>query len=306
MNQQTENDNTKRYTGKLIANFLKDKFKDKKLEGLGITFFAVGKIIFRSAPSIKELCLVVLFVLIVRISKKIFKLITKCSFLEILEEWGRNIDVAWENFCKRQVFPVFEPHQFIQWLTAGKFNANIACKEKTHFFERKFKCKRKACHFTHRRIHMPKAIRMSRLAAMFVGNIYISEYLNTFKLKHLGSPGDLLEYSVFGIIFQLPEEHWSQVLAAYGVQKKHPSQTVVELAVHVARFTGRIRLSIEARKIRNEGGMAVIHGKYLNILTPARIRPHRKGCLSIPLCDIWQQQHDPRSKRTYTPVHPIP
>lgn len=306
MNHQTENDNTNGCLRALkpVADFL----KDKKLEGLGIASYAGGKIIFWSFPSIKEICLVVMFVLVVRISKKIFKLIAKCSFVEILREWGHNIDSAFEDFCKRWFSPVFEPHEFIQWLTAGKFDVNIACEEKKPFFKPQMKkCRHKrGCHFTHERRHMPKVIRMNRLAAIFVGKIYISEFLNTIKRRELSSSGYFLAYDVFGITFRIAEEHWANVLEEYSSKKKRQSHTIVEMVAHIVRFGGRIRLRIEARQVRNEAGMVIIRGKYVNMFTPANIQPHPKGRLSIPICDIWQQQYKPPLKQIYTPIHPIP
>jgi len=286
-----------------IADFLKNKFEDKKLESLGIVSYAGGKFILWSRPSVSDVIVAVFLVVFLRLCKKASKL----GFIEVLKEWGGNIDRAWIRFCERLCFPVFESHQLIEWLTNGKFDANIACEEKTPFFKPDKKCRhKKCCHFTHERDRMPKAIQMGRFAAMFVGNIYVSEFLNVMKVRQLSPRGYFIAYDVFGITFKIAEDHWKNILKRQASKKKYYSHTVVQVIAHIARFGGRIRIHVEARQVRNEAGMAIIRGNYINGFTPRKIRPHRKGCLSVPLCAMWKRQFDPSSQLTYTPVRPIP
>lgn len=272
-------------------------FKDKKLEGFVIASYIGGKLVFWSKPTIGELAVVAVCVLCVRFCK----LFPKLHLAKILKEWLFNIDLALAKFFERFLFPKFEPNQLIQWLTGGKFSVNVACKEKTPFFKPNpaIVCKRKACRFELNRRKMPKTMQKGWLADLFTGNIFMSKYLWTFKQRELSSPGDFLAYNVFGIMFRVDDKHWQEISG------QNDSQ-IVEMTVHIARFAGRIRLLIDACKIRSDQGKTIIFGKFRTVSDRRSIACSSKKCISMPICDALQQQYCYSDEwRGYTLVPPI-
>lgn len=282
-----------------------DLLRDKKLESAGVisyVSYAGVKIVFRSFPTAEEFFLLVFFVVVVRFCK----LASRSDFIKIIKEWLSSIDAVWARTCGRQLFPACEPNQLIYWLSAGKFNPNIACAEKVPFLDPDIQCRRIACRFSHEIEKIPKIMRMRWPARLFVGDVFISEHLNTMKRRQLGPPGDLLGYNVFGITFEIDEKHWAEVVQEYSSRKKNDSEAVVRLVAHIARFTGRVRIAVEARKIRSRLGVAIIYGKYVNGFNPRTFRTDPNRCISLPVCDALQRQYCPSSEwRKYSPAIPI-
>jgi hypothetical protein len=218
-----------------------------------------------------------------------------------LRRFYNNLANVLDKSIRDSIFSTVEPHELIQWITAGRFAADIACQEKMPFDTKiTDACKRDFCRFYFHKDDLPKTIwkiipRFRRRLSL----VYINEYIDIMNRGYGGYEGKLINWNVHGIKFQIEWEHWETIVEA------HRSPTIT-LSAEIAYLWGRKKVAIESLIVERKDNIANIFGKFhkSNRFHPSNIRPHKKGLIPIPICSAWQNQHKGQKNREYTPVRP--
>ena len=268
-------------------------FWNRKVEGMGVGGYLLVKAISGSDPNWTEIAFVTLYVVAVTAVKQFarsrFGRAVVNGIADVLDSLPENI-----------IYRDWRPHDLIQWLTKGRFDCNVACKEKLTFQERR--CLRSGCRFDcEKKNDTPDAIwqRIPRRTKR-MKRVRIGPRMAVVEEGELGPPGDLVGWNAFGIAFRTDNAYWRIVEEKYG------NSVPVELMAYVRLGLRLARLRIEPRKTRADGNDVVIYGKYRHgyEFEPDRIRRDKRKWISVPICGLLASERGtPTSdKRTLAPV----
>lgn len=282
-----------RQNKKTTFDKLYNRLKDNKLTGLTVFSYGITKLLLWSHPTLSEiLCLSALIALI--------KILEISGFVSTLNLWFTNILIYLNDIFHNFFMKVVEPHDFIQWLTSGKFATNISCKEKKVFLPgiSVSKCRRQFCRFDFNRKKMPTLLlKMIPFYKRFLKRIHVSSYIYTEKRRALGPPGKLIDWNATGIKFQLETKYWESIVRA---NKTQP----IALVAGIRHLGGIFFMRVEALKMGVDYNMSLIFGKFHknHKFKPNNIKPYKKGMQQIPICSAWYLQTKSSKKRTFTPI----
>ena len=219
-----------------------------------------------------------------------------------LQRFYNNLANVLDKKFRDTVFPTIEPHELIQWITAGRFVANIACKEKSPFDIKYCKaCFRKFCRFHFHKKDLPNTIwKMIPRSRRYLSLVYINEYIDIMNRGYGGYPGELIDWNAHGIKFRIKWEQWATIVEARRTN-------IVIFTAEIAHLWGRKKILIESLRVVKEDNIAIIYGKFHkdHRFYPNKVRSHKKGPVPIPICSAWQNQHKGQQNRKYTPIRPL-
>jgi hypothetical protein len=268
--------------------------KGKKLEGLSIFGYCLTKAFAKSPPSRTELLIMLIYIVTIGLLKYVARTRLGKAFIDSIVDF---FDTIPENFLYKDM----RPHQLIQWLTKGRFDTNISCREKVTFEGKE--CMRRGCRFDcEKRDDTPETIwkRMPNRTKL-VRRVRLGPHQAVLDEGVLGPPGDLIGWNSLGITFRVNSQYWTKIQKVYG------ESAPIRLTAHVRLWFRLARLRIEPRRSRLDGNDEVICGNFIAgyQFNPKKIRKSLNSThkwISMPICDLLHQERNPTKRRIYTPV----